>query len=123
MINPKISGSDSRSKIGYQAGISIPFFAGAQRGQIKSAELQQQIAERNYVLQKNNLLINYQQQLNEYKKISQTLDYYENGALKQAAELLRVSTIAYNEGEIGYVEYIQNITQYVSARTQVSVRK
>lgn len=118
LINPNIAGSAAQHKIGYQAGISLPLFAGAQKAQVKVARLEQQIAERDFVLQKNNLLVSYQQQLNEYKKILQTLDYYETGALKQAEELLRVSGIAYNEGEIGYVEYIQNITQYVSARTQ-----
>lgn len=121
LINPNAAGASpgaSASRIGYQAGISIPLFAGAQKAQIKNAQLQQRISEREFQIQKIGLLTSYQQQLNEYQKLYRTLEYYENGALKQAEELLRVSGIAYNEGEIGYIEYIQNTTQYISARSQ-----
>lgn len=120
LTNPGAGNSNSpvHNRIGYQAGISIPLISGAQRAQVKAAKLEQQIAEREYVLQKNNLSASYSQQSNEYQKIGKTLDYYEKGAMKQAEELLRVSGVSYNEGEIGYIEYIQNITQYVTARTQ-----
>jgi cobalt-zinc-cadmium resistance protein CzcA len=41
-----------------------------------------------------------------------------NGVLKQTEELLKVSGIAYAQGEIGYVEYTQNIAQYISSHIQ-----
>lgn len=118
LMNPGAGGSTPHNRIGYLAGISIPLISGAQRAQVKAAKLEQKITEREYVLQKTNLLASYSQQSNEYQKIVKTLDYYEKGAMKQAEELLRVSGVSYNEGEIGYIEYIQNITQYVTARTQ-----
>jgi heavy metal efflux system protein len=31
--------------------------------------------------------------------------------LKQADEIIRISQVSYGLGEIGYVEYIQNLTQ------------
>ena len=39
------------------------------------------------------------------------MGYYETIGLKQAEEIIRVSQISYNLGEIGYIEYIQNLTQ------------
>ena len=103
---------------GFQVGIGIPLFFGAQSARIKSAKLQQKIAETDLQYAQNNLSKAIEQQINECRKLKQAINYYDNGVLKQTEELLKVSGIAYRQGEIGYVEYTQNITQYVSSHIQ-----
>jgi len=39
------------------------------------------------------------------------LDYYESTGMKQADEIILISQVSYRLDEIGYVEYIQNLTQ------------
>lgn len=103
---------------GFQVGIGIPLFFGAQSARIKSAKIQKKIAEADLQYAKNNLDKAMEQQLNECRKQKQAISYYDNGVLKQTEELLKVSGIAYRQGEIGYIEYTQNITQYVSSHIQ-----
>lgn len=100
---------------GFQAGIDLPLFFGAQTARIKAARLQQQIAETDLQYAQSNLEKAIEKQTNECLKLRQAINYYDNGVLKQTEELLKVSGIAYSQGEIGYVEYTQNITQYVSS--------
>jgi cobalt-zinc-cadmium resistance protein CzcA len=100
---------------GFQVGVDVPLFFGAQSARIKAAKIQQSIAGMDLELEKNNLDKAIEQQANECLKLRQAINYYDKGVLKQTEELLKVSGIAYGQGEIGYVEYTQNITQYVSS--------
>jgi cobalt-zinc-cadmium resistance protein CzcA len=52
----------------------------------------------------------YFTQYNEYLRQKEGLEYYEQIGLKQANEIIRISEVSYKLGEIGYVEYIQNLT-------------
>jgi cobalt-zinc-cadmium resistance protein CzcA len=104
--------------VGFQVGIGIPIFFGAQSARIRSANIQQKIAGEDFQYARNNLNKSIEQQVNECRKLRQAINYYDTGVLKQTEELLNVSGIAYRQGEIGYVEYTQNITQYVSSHIQ-----
>jgi len=108
MINP----------VGFTVGVGIPLFFGAQSARIKAAKIQQSIAAADFQYNKLNLTASLEQQTNNYRKLQQAREYYENGVLKQTEELLKVSSIAYAQGEIGYVEYTQNIAQYISSHIQ-----
>lgn len=103
---------------GVQFGVSIPLFFWGQQGKTQAAKLQTKIAESDYQNYKNNLKTLFNQQLQEYQKFAEVLSYYESNGLKQADEILKVSQLSYTKGEIGYVEYIQNLTQAVSIKTQ-----
>ena len=47
---------------------------------------------------------------NEYMRAKQVLDYYERQGNAEAALMAKLSQINYENGEMGYVEYIQNQT-------------
>ena len=93
----------------FQVGISVPLFFGSQRAEIKAAKIKgiQIDTERQNTLQslQNAYAVGY----NEYIKAQQSLAYYETTGVKQADEIIKISNAAYKIGEIGYMEYIQNL--------------
>jgi cobalt-zinc-cadmium resistance protein CzcA len=60
--------------------------------------------------------LQYAQELQQYQKYRQAADYYSNSGLKQADEQLRIAQVSFNLGEIGYVEYIQNVSAAVQTK-------
>jgi cobalt-zinc-cadmium resistance protein CzcA len=103
---------------GVQFGVSIPLFFWGQQGKMQAAKIQTKIAESEYENYDNNLKTLFNQQLQEYQKFAEVISYYETTSLKQADEILKISQLSFSKGEIGYVEYIQNLTQAVSIKTQ-----
>lgn len=102
---------------GFQFGVGIPIFFSGQRGRVQSAKLQTEIAKNDALNYENGLKAHFTQQLQEYKKLSDLLNYYETTGLKQADQILRITQFSYKKGEIGYVEYIQNLTQALSIKS------
>ncbi|HWJ29865.1 MAG TPA: TolC family protein, partial [Flavisolibacter sp.] len=95
---------------GFQVGTSIPLFSKAQRARINAAKLNTQLVQTQAQAAKAGLQTQYLTRYNEYLKQKEALDYYEQTGLKQADEIIRISQISYKLGEIGYVEYIQNLS-------------
>lgn len=102
---------------GFQFGVGIPIFFTGQRGRVQSAKIQTEIAKSNAESYENGLKTHFNQQLQEYKKLSDLLNYYEATGLKQADQILRITQFSYKKGEIGYIEYIQNLTQALAIKS------
>lgn len=96
---------------GFQFGISVPLFFNAQAGRAQYARIGMQIAQ--VQMQQATVQLNaaYSAQYQQYVKLAAAVSYYDNGGMQQADELMKISKLAYDKGEIGYVEHIQNITQ------------
>jgi cobalt-zinc-cadmium resistance protein CzcA len=101
---------------GVQLGMAVPIFSGPYRARIKSEQLSAKIAEVNYELAQTRVRSQYEQELLQYQKVRKTVDYYISGGLKQADEQIRISQVSFDLGEIGYIEYIQNITGAVQVK-------
>ncbi|RYY49918.1 MAG: CusA/CzcA family heavy metal efflux RND transporter [Chitinophagaceae bacterium] len=101
---------------GFEIGLAVPLFFGAQKSKVKAAQVGQQIAQAEQ--QNSALLLNkqYSQTLQELAKYDEAVRYYELSGLKQAAEQVRIAQFAYSKGEIGYIEYIQNMSQAMNIR-------
>lgn len=101
---------------GYSVGIGIPLFFWSQQGRIQSAKLQQQIAQKNF--ENDQLVFNaaYNEALQEFQKNNSSLSYYEQTGLAQADEILASATLAYKNGEIGYVEYTTLLSQSIDIK-------
>lgn len=95
---------------GLMVGATVPLFYRAQRARINAARINTQLIETQAQAARIGLQTQYLTQYNEYLKQKEGLDYYEQIGLKQADEIVRISQISYKLGEIGYVEYIQNLT-------------
>ena len=102
---------------GYSIGVGIPLFFWGQQGKMQAAKLQKQIAQKdfeNVTLQFNT---SYSQTVQELSKQQQLLQYYENTGLQQANELQGAATLAFKNGEIGYIEYTALLSQSIDIRS------
>ncbi|WP_316792364.1 CusA/CzcA family heavy metal efflux RND transporter [Pedobacter frigoris] len=101
---------------GVQFGIGIPIFNGAGRARVNSEKLAVQIAETEYLRMQNQLNVKQQQEMQNYLKHKSMTDYFTSGGLKQADEQLRIAQVSYDLGEIGYIEFIQNMALAVQSK-------
>lgn len=92
----------------YQAGITIPLIFNKEHGQIQSARISQKIAEQEQIQVQMEITAAYQQATENYQKWQHTWNYYSTQALQRAQEQRDGAWLAYREGEIGYVAFLQN---------------
>ncbi|MEJ5993205.1 CusA/CzcA family heavy metal efflux RND transporter [Pedobacter sp. Du54] len=101
---------------GIQAGISIPIFFRPFSSRIKAANIEKQVAESQFGLFQTNLQGQYNQARQEMLKNARSIQYYNSSALPNANLILKQSQIAFQNGEIGYVEYLQALRTYSEIR-------
>lgn len=95
----------------YGIGISIPLWPGAQLQRIKATGIAVNKAQNDRQLYQKELAGMYASTFWEFKKYNQSLKYYRQNALPQATLILANAHASYKSGEIGYVEYIQSLSQ------------
>jgi cobalt-zinc-cadmium resistance protein CzcA len=96
---------------GFQVGMSLPLLAGGRVGRIKSEKINEELAYNEWEAERQRLETAWQQALKTYQKYALSLSYYHDSGLKLAEEQIRVARLSFAKGEIGYVEFIQNISQ------------
>lgn len=90
-----------------QLGISIPIYQRTQRRRIEAAQTEVQIAasqSANERLQLEQRRLELRQQLDQY---GQALDFFEEEGRQFANELIRTSRLQYEQGELGYLGFVQ----------------
>ncbi|NRF41175.1 CusA/CzcA family heavy metal efflux RND transporter [Pedobacter foliorum] len=97
---------------GVQAGVAIPLFFKPFSSRIKAAKIEKQVSESQYDLFQTNLQGEYNKANQELLKNSRSIDYYKKSALPNTNLILKQSQIAFQNGEIGYVEYLQGLRTY-----------
>jgi len=97
---------------GIQAGVAIPLFFKPFSSRIKAAKIEKQVSESQYDLFQTNLQGEYNKANQELLKNSRSIDYYKKSALPNTNLILKQSQIAFQNGEIGYVEYLQGLRTY-----------
>ncbi|MDX1719462.1 MAG: efflux RND transporter permease subunit, partial [Salegentibacter mishustinae] len=113
---PKFQGQYARQEINgqsgffqYQIGIQIPLFLGPELGRTQEAKVNRQIAEQNFYQDKIELETAYKNMREEFIKWRNSWNYYKNEALPLAKEQQDGSVLAFKEGAIDYVTFLQNI--------------
>eukprot|EP01118_Nematostelium_gracile_P007615 TRINITY_DN248_c0_g1_i1.p1 TRINITY_DN248_c0_g1~~TRINITY_DN248_c0_g1_i1.p1 ORF type:complete len:1461 (-),score=181.80 TRINITY_DN248_c0_g1_i1:28053-32435(-) len=101
---------------GVQAGISIPLFFKPFSSRIKAAKIEKQVAESQFSLFQTNLQGQYNRAYQDLLKNSRSIEYYKSSALPNVNLILKQSQIAFQNGEIGYVEYLQGLRTYSDIR-------
>ncbi|ACU04884.1 CusA/CzcA family heavy metal efflux RND transporter [Pedobacter heparinus] len=101
---------------GLQLGIAVPLFNGAGRARINNEKIAAQIAETDYQRIQNQLNTQYQQEMQNYAQHKAMADYFTTEGLKQAEEQIRIAQVSYDLGEIGYIEFIQNMSLAVQSK-------
>ncbi|WP_321282458.1 CusA/CzcA family heavy metal efflux RND transporter [Marinifilum fragile] len=100
----------------YQAGISIPLWNRPQKGRIKAAKTNAQIASLQEEEQKM-LLLNELKQVNQnYQQYYRSIDYFEKEALPIANEQIKGAQLAYKKGELDYLQFSKNLEEAIAIK-------
>ena len=101
------NGIGKKSYLGFQVGASIPLWRGSQRSKISAAKLETNILldeSNNYKAQ---LTTKYEALQSDLRQYEEGLIYYETTGKKLTEETLFHANIAYKNGEINFLQYIQ----------------
>jgi len=101
---------------GIQAAVALPIFNRANRARVKSEQLSSEIAKTDLLNTQSRLIMEYSQEIQHYRQYLQAVNYYQDQGLKQADEQLRIAQVSFDLGEIGYIEYIQNVSSAVQTK-------
>ncbi|MDR1415516.1 MAG: TolC family protein [Odoribacteraceae bacterium] len=101
---------------GFEVGVSLPLFFGEQRAKTRAAKRDLEIARTRREEAVVALDNNYRVAVDAHATARMALDYYRERGSEQAREIARVSRLAYEKGEIGYVEYVQNLESAAALR-------
>ncbi|GHT40762.1 transporter [Bacteroidia bacterium] len=104
--------------MGFEVGISLPLFFGEQRAKTRAAQKEVEMLRTEQENALSSLQKEYQTGINAYENAKASVDYYINTGNKQAEEMAIISQLAYEKGEIGYVEYIQNLKTVIEIHLQ-----
>lgn len=117
---PKLQGQYGKVEIdgqqgfySYQVGIQIPLVFGPEMGRFQSAKIQKKIAEQNYKQSQRELNSAYRAARQDFLKWRGSWQYYQEKALPLAKEQRRGSLMAYKEGELDYIGFLQNIREAI----------
>lgn len=102
--------------MGFEVGVSVPLFYGAQRARLKAAKRSAELTQTAATQQLQQLQSQRLTAQNELKKAQANLNYYTTEGKQQADEIARISQVSYEKGAIGYMEYIQNLQTAVDIR-------
>lgn len=100
---------DKGDFIGIEVGISVPLFFGAQRARAKAAGKALEAEQLRLEQQRSESNAQYQALYSQYAAALRALEYYRSTGFPEAEEMLRLSTVSYELGEIGYEEYARNL--------------
>lgn len=95
--------------MGFEVGVSVPLFFNSKRASLQAAKRELDINRNQLESELQNAQTNYNVARAEFLDAKQIMEYYEGQGLQDAFEILRISQVSYEKGEIGYVEYIQNV--------------
>lgn len=91
----------------YQAGISIPLFAGPERARIKAAKLDEKIAEVNLQFKQQEINTQYKQALQRFAKWQKSWRFYQEEVVPLAKDQRKGALLAYREGAVDYASFTQ----------------
>lgn len=99
-------------------GIGLPIFSGAQKAKITASKLNENLAEQNYLLGVQNMQNSYQSALVNYKSQLESLNYFEDLALKNAELIKETATKQFETGEINYLTWVILINQSITIQNE-----
>lgn len=108
------SGSDRFGS--FQLTLGIPLFNKATRNRVRAAHINEQVAKVKTESAVANLKSSIQQSVESVNKYQKSLDYYEKGGLAQSELMMNHAKLAFENGEIGYVEWTLLMNQAVNVQ-------
>ncbi len=102
--------------MGFEVGIGIPFFYGATRAKVKAAKMEREVADLQMRSQRQAREKEYAACLSRCNAAYARVEYYRGEGSRQAAEMARLGDVEYENGEIGYVEYVSVLQESLNTR-------
>jgi cobalt-zinc-cadmium resistance protein CzcA len=94
---------------GVNVGLSFPLLFMPQKGRKQAAQLDLFMAENQYEYQKINAKLQLEKLFQQYEQLKANIEYHEEERLSNALMIEDNANILYEEGEIGYIEFTQNL--------------
>jgi cobalt-zinc-cadmium resistance protein CzcA len=105
---PVTFGSGDRFN-GIQAGISVPLWIVPSK--VKAARINEEIAISDAEYYSRYLSSTYKSLLDEYKKYSGTIDFYEKQAVPESDLIIDQSSRSYKAGALDYLDYVLSLNR------------
>lgn len=98
-------------------GINIPIFKNGINAKTASAKLETEIAKKELEKSQQELATIYLQQFQLQKQYFDQLNFYKTEGLPMAETILNAAQKLYKSGDIGYIEYTQNLKDAIKIKT------
>lgn len=97
-------------------GINIPLFKTGVKARMQSAKIETAMAKIEVEKSQKELATVYQQQYELQQQYTQQLNYYQTDGLPIAESIITTAQKSYKAGDIGYIEYIQNLKDAIKIK-------
>ena len=94
--------------LAFEIGVSVPIFRGSQRAKVRAAGKEVELLRNQQLQAEQQLKGDRRTAYNQYCRAKETMEYYQRQGIDQARSMADLSRVEYEQGEIGYVEYMQN---------------
>jgi heavy metal efflux system protein len=101
---------------GVQAGISIPLWVTPFTSRAKAAKINENIARTDAENYNKSIAGNYSSLLDEFRKFSSSVDFYEKQAVPEADLIIEQATRSYKAGALDYLEYVLTLNRALDIR-------
>jgi cobalt-zinc-cadmium resistance protein CzcA len=108
-------GNDFRFE-GLQAGISVPIWLRPYKARTKAAKINETIARTDAESYKKTMAGDYSSLLDEYRKFSSSVDYYEKQALPEAQLIIDQASLSYKAGALDYLDYVSTLNRALAIK-------
>lgn len=97
---------------GINIGLKIPLLIGSEKGKVKAAKLDQEIAESNREVNKLALQNYLTRELQTITKLKETINYIETEGVPLVKQLLKANQTLLKEGEVDYIQYLESLKDF-----------
>jgi len=97
-------------------GVNIPISKKSIKAHIQSASIEKNIATMELEKSTQELLTIFLQQYQLQQQFKQQVNYYQTEALPMAESIIYTAQRSYNAGDIGYIEYLQNVKDAIKIK-------
>jgi cobalt-zinc-cadmium resistance protein CzcA len=101
---------------GIQAGISVPLWITPYASRAKAAKISENIARTNAENYARSLTGNFQSLLDEYKKYTSSVGYYEKQAVPEADLIIDQAVRSFKAGALDYLDYVLTLNRALMIR-------
>lgn len=98
-------------------GINIPLFKTGIKARTQAATIETQIVKKELDKAQQEILTTFLQQQLLQQQFTDLLNYYKTEGLPTAETIINTAQRSYKAGDIGYIEYIQNVKDAIKIKT------